>query len=507
MLLRTRLALLLAAYLLLILIGGAVVGVIAARATDAREDHRQQVAAVAATERLDLSLVSQAAALRAFLLAGDVATLESYEEARREEERLIQELASGSLTTEEANTLAEVSDAIALWRARVVEPLVALREAGDIETVAARFDDVEAAEWFESVEAELDVLASQLRAQAVASDHVVDQARRDATRVAWGVVLVAVAFTVASTLAVRRWVTRPLTALETAVRTDAPVVLTGAAPPEIVSLGHEIADMRTRSDAAHQDALRSQEGLAQNAAVLLSVRSRLESTPERLPPGWSVAASLTPAWGVVAGDCYDIGWVRPDRLGLVVVDVAGHGAESAVVALRTKELLRAAMRTYVDLGEGVRWVNQQLDGLEDGMFMTAFAGVLDTVTGSLDYVCAGHPPALLCQADKVVELVPTGPILGPFEAMWESERTTIEEGQSLVVYTDGLTELRDAQREEYGTERLAELVCQQFRDADAMVEGCLADAFAFSAERGQDDLTIVVVCRSAPARLAARANG
>lgn len=220
-----------------------------------------------------------------------------------------------------------------------------------------------------------------------------------------------------------------------------------------------------------------------------------------------MAASLTPAWGVVAGDCYDVGWVRPDRLGLVVVDVAGHGAESAVVALRTKELLRAAMRTYVDLGEGVRWVNQQLDGLEDGMFMTAFAAVLDTVTGSLDYVCAGHPPALLCREDKVVELIPTGPIIGPFDAMWESERTTIEEGQSLVVYTDGLTELRDAERKEYGTERLAELVCQEFSDADAMVEGCLADAVAFSAERGHDDLTIVVICRNTPARLPADAIG
>jgi serine phosphatase RsbU (regulator of sigma subunit)/CHASE3 domain sensor protein len=507
MLLRTRLALLLAAYLLLIALGGALVAVIAARGADAREDHRQQLAAIAATERLDLTLVSQAAAFRSYLLVGDVAELESYEAARRVEERLIQELSDGPLTSEEAETLAEVSDAIDLWRARAVEPLVEVRRAGDIEAVAARFDDVEAAERFASIEAQLDVLASQFRAQAVESDRVVDQARRDATRVTGGVLLVAVAFTVASTLAVRRWVTRPLTALETAVRTDAPVALTDTAPPEIVSLGHEIAEMRTRSEAAHQEALRSQEGLAQNAAVLLSVRSRLESTPERLPPGWSVAASLTPAWGVVAGDCYDIGWVRPDRLGLVVVDVAGHGAESAVVALRTKELLRAAMRTYVDLGEGVRWVNEQLDGLEDGMFMTAFAGILDTVTGSLDYVGAGHPPALLCQADKVVELAPTGPLLGPFEAMWASERTMIEEGQSLVVYTDGLTELRDAQRDEYGTERLAELVCQEFSDAEAMVEGCLVDAKAFSAERGQDDLTIVVVCRSTPARLAAGTDG
>jgi serine phosphatase RsbU (regulator of sigma subunit)/CHASE3 domain sensor protein len=499
MLLRTRLALLLAAYLLLIALGGALVAVIAARSTDARADHRQQLAGIAATDRLDLALTSQAAAFRAFLLSGEDTALDDYEAALDEEAGLIRELAEVPLSPAEARTLAEVTDAIAIWRARAVEPLIDLREVDGVEAVAARFDGVEASALFASIETELGVLDSQLQARAATSDRAVDQARQDTALVAWVVLLSAVTFTVASTLAVRRWVTRPLTALETSVRTDAPVVVTEVAPPEIVSLGREITQMRERSDAAHQEALRFQEGLAQNAAVLLSVRSRLESTPERLPPGWSVAASLTPARGVVAGDCYDISWVRPDRLGLVVVDVAGHGSESAVVALRTKELLRAAMRTYDDLGDGVLWVNQQLDGLDDAMFMTAFAAVLDTVTGSLDYVCAGHPPALLCQEDKAVELVPTGPILGPFDAIWESARTTIGEGQSLVVYTDGLTELRDAEREEYGTERLAELVCQEFRDADGVIERCLADAVAFSAERGQDDLTIVVVCRNTSA--------
>jgi serine phosphatase RsbU (regulator of sigma subunit) len=167
-----------------------------------------------------------------------------------------------------------------------------------------------------------------------------------------------------------------------------------------------------------------------------------------------------------------------------------------VVALRTKELLRAAMRTFADLGEGVRWVSQQLDGLAPDMFVTAFVAIIDTTTGAVEYVGAGHPPALLCHSGTVNELPPTGPIIGPFESIWRSAYATIEEGQAFVVYTDGLVEVRDDDRSEFGLDRLKQLVCDEFDNAEAVIKRCLDEATAFSPFRAQDDVTLVVVCRA-----------
>ena len=178
------------------------------------------------------------------------------------------------------------------------------------------------------------------------------------------------------------------------------------------------------------------------------------------------------------------------------MDVAGHGAESAVVALRAKELLRAASRTYLDLGEGLQWVNRQRDGLAPDMFITAFVAIPDTGTGSLDYLSAGHPPAPLFGVREMTELPSTGPIIGPFEASWESGRVTISPGQALLVYTDGPTELRDDDRIEYGLERLRTLATARFDDAEALVQRCLDETTSFSTIHGHDDVTLVATRRA-----------
>ena len=114
----------------------------------------------------------------------------------------------------------------------------------------------------------------------------------------------------------------------------------------------------------------------------------------------------------------------------------------------------------------------------------------------MDYLSAGHPPALLCGAGQATELPPTGPIIGPFEASWESGRVTIEAGQALLVYTDGLTEVRDGDRNEYGLGRLRAVASEGVDDAEVLVKRCLDDYEEFSTIRGQDDVTLVVVCRA-----------
>jgi len=115
------------------------------------------------------------------------------------------------------------------------------------------------------------------------------------------------------------------------------------------------------------------------------------------------------------------------------------------------------------------------------------------------------PLASLAQV-PAAKLVRIG-LLGPGLASGASWATGLVANLRDLGYVEG-TNLRVESRWAEGrSERLAELVCREFSDADAMVEGCLADAVAFSAERGHDDLTVVVICRNTPARLPADATG
>src|SRR5438874_11010508 len=144
------------------------------------------------------------------------------------------------------------------------------------------------------------------------------------------------------------------------------------------------------------DAVRARETIEQSASVVLQLRSELATGVEDLPDGWTVAAQLQPAEGVVAGDCYDVIQLPSSRLGLVVVDISGHGAVSGVLALRCKELVRAGLRDGFEPDEAVLWASEPLEALAEQTFLTAFVAVIVLKTGDVTYANAGHPPALLC---------------------------------------------------------------------------------------------------------------
>jgi serine phosphatase RsbU (regulator of sigma subunit) len=222
------------------------------------------------------------------------------------------------------------------------------------------------------------------------------------------------------------------------------------------------------------DAVRARETIEQSASVVLQLRSELASGIDELPEGWTVAAQLHPAEGVVAGDCYDVIDLGPSDLGLVVVDISGHGAVSGILALRCKELLRAGLREGLPPNEALLWAAEQLDDLGDETFLTAFVAVVNLGSGAVTYASAGHPPALLCSATNTVELEPTGPIVGPFAGPWESASAQMDAGNRLAVYTDGLIEVRDDDGSEFGVRRLSDLVSEAAPDeADAIVKRCV----------------------------------
>ncbi|HEX6312856.1 MAG TPA: SpoIIE family protein phosphatase [Acidimicrobiia bacterium] len=315
-----------------------------------------------------------------------------------------------------------------------------------------------------------------------------------------GMIVAMSALTVGAALLVRRSVTTPLDRIARAVRdvragarhTSIPAV----GPPEIARLGHDVERLRRRLNSEVLEAVKAREAVEQSASVLLSLRSELEPEVDRLPAEWTVAGEVEPAEGVVAGDCYDVVRISASQLGLVVVDIAGHGAVPGVLALRCRELLRAALRNGLDPGASVRWAHDQLDDLGSETFLSAFVAVADLATGGLRYANAGHPPPILCTTDVVVELPPTGPIVGPFDSEWQTASTRLANGDTLAVYTDGLVEVRRDEREEFGVDRLVDLVSSAgAEEADVIVKRALDEIEGFATSRLRDDATVVLLCR------------
>jgi sigma-B regulation protein RsbU (phosphoserine phosphatase) len=309
----------------------------------------------------------------------------------------------------------------------------------------------------------------------------------------------AFATTLAAVVLVRRWVTRPVDRLARAVRnarTGKVGVIAPQGPPEIADLARDVDAMRVQMNRALFDAVRARETIEQSASVVLQLRSELASGVDELPDGWTVAAQLHAAEGVVAGDCYDVINLPPSGLGLVVVDISGHGAVSGILALRCKELLRAGLREGLPPNEALLWAAEQLDDLGDETFLSAFVAVVDLGTGSLAYASAGHPPALVCSARDTVELAPTGPIVGPFAGTWDNRSAQIDPGDRLAVYTDGLIEVRDEEGTEFGVQRLSDLLCDAaHEEAEALVKRCVDEVTSYAPERLRDDITIALLSR------------
>ena len=262
-------------------------------------------------------------------------------------------------------------------------------------------------------------------------------------------------------------------------------------------------------------------GIAQQAALAIQndrlqkemvVRERLETEvqlarqiqktflPDTLPthPHWQLSARWRTA-RQVGGDFYDVIELPNDRLGLFIADVADKGMPAALFMALTRTLVHAAAKETSSPAEALRRVNELLlPDTKQGMFVTAVYAVLDLNTGEMTYANAGHNPPLWVRRDSLEKLTRTGIALGASEDANMSERTIqLAEGESLLLYTDGLTEAFNLEGDMFGEERLLRAVgWQDSASADdmiKMVESALDD-FAGDAPPS-DDLTMLAVRR------------
>ncbi len=185
-------------------------------------------------------------------------------------------------------------------------------------------------------------------------------------------------------------------------------------------------------------------------------------TPSKLPkaPGVDIAVWYQPAmW--VGGDYCDVWSLANGSLAFALGDVSGKGLPAAMVMSNLQAALRTTMAFCGNLSQAIRHVNQHmLLNLPEGMFITLFTGIFDAVNGKLDYVNAGHIlPLIIHPAGDTIPLgEPANPPLGVSDKMFEMESELIKPNTGLFVVTDGITEARSPEGEEFGTERLMALL-------------------------------------------------
>jgi sigma-B regulation protein RsbU (phosphoserine phosphatase) len=225
--------------------------------------------------------------------------------------------------------------------------------------------------------------------------------------------------------------------------------------------------------------------------------------PEMIPqhPGWDIAAFWRPMLEV-AGDFYDFYEMPDGRLGLVIADVSGKSVSAALFMALVVTVLRFAMSMELAPHEVMDRTNQAIISHQRSrMFVTIFAGYLDLNTGIMEFSCAGHNPPLVYrrlsgQCDYINTL---GPAAGVFpSATFDCARASMEPGDILVLYTDGLTEIIDHTEEEFGEERLEMIVSLNAeRSAQEIVDQIISAAESFAGGLGTfDDETLVVVKRT-----------
>lgn len=218
--------------------------------------------------------------------------------------------------------------------------------------------------------------------------------------------------------------------------------------------------------------------------------------------GFELFAEYKAAFSV-GGDFYDVFWVAPNRLGVFVGDIAGKGVSGALLMARISSEMRSAAVTLIEPVEVLAAMNEALLARDQPeLFFTAIYLTVNVRTGDIVLANAGHPNAYLVDASGVVKEVvdgAAGPIGIVEEAKFESTRMHLEDGDSLVIYTDGVIEATAADGSMYGSHRLENAIAGPRKRPRPIeiTEGLLESVKTHVADQSlTDDLTLFVLERN-----------
>jgi phosphoserine phosphatase RsbU/P len=272
-----------------------------------------------------------------------------------------------------------------------------------------------------------------------------------------------------------------------------------------------------------QDQLRAFTMFANLTAVKITNTRLLESEQEKermeqemataariqqslLPPaipgveGYEIVAHQTPCF-MIGGDLYDVAPLADETIGLAVGDVSGKGLGAALLMAHVMASLRLLYDETITLGEMMARIHTQVLRSSDAShFVTLFLGKLDPTRHKLQYVSAGHNPAIVIDTNGEVRTydatgTPAGLIAG---VTFGTESIDLPTGAIVCVYSDGVTEAQDEKDEYFGEERLIEaLRKRQNMPLDEVLAGLLHDLRLFlGSTPANDDITLLLLRRS-----------
>ncbi len=260
------------------------------------------------------------------------------------------------------------------------------------------------------------------------------------------------------------------------------------------------------ASALHQAEVQAQTLAHQKTIQELDFAWQIQASflPDTLPQvaGWQLVAAINPCQET-SGDFYDVIALPNGRLGILIADVADKGLGAALFMALSRTLIRTYAFEYQTRPELVLQATNQriLTDTHSDMFVTVFYGILDPGSGQLIYANAGHNPPYLFSAQEAAppqELRNTGMPLGILEeAAWAAKTVALEQGDTLILVTDGITEAQNQQDEFFGDDHLLAVARAHLNgSASSLQEAIMAAAGRFAdAGLPGDDRTLLIVRR------------
>lgn len=247
-----------------------------------------------------------------------------------------------------------------------------------------------------------------------------------------------------------------------------------------------------------------QERLERELQLAMEIQQRFQPTAPPQVAGYELQGISFPCYEI-GGDYYDFIQKDDGRLVIALGDVSGKGTAAALLMSSLHAAIHAQTGSHDTLVETISAVNRYLaDNIPSNRFVTLFYAELDPDSGAFSFLNAGHNPPLIVHSAGTVEQLASGglPLGIKADAEYREGRTTLQPGDVLVIYSDGVTEAASPSGEEFGPTRLYEVVSRNVEASAAGIRDRIESALTKFSQGTQaaDDITLVIVKRQAETR-------
>jgi len=230
---------------------------------------------------------------------------------------------------------------------------------------------------------------------------------------------------------------------------------------------------------------------------------QLALLPSKLPEikGYEISGINLPALQV-GGDYYDIIKLTGSKIAIVIADVSGKGTPASLLMANIQSAVHSYLKLYdessFDLAKVTEKINELIyENTSAEKFITFFWGILDSENNTFEYINAGHNPPLILKKDNIIQLTEGGFMIGilDFGISYEVGKINLENDDTIVFYTDGVTEANNLNGDEFGEERLSKVLQENKNNStDIILDQVKHSVEEFSKDTAQyDDITLIVL--------------